>query len=129
MSDRDEFGAFLVGFIVGGLTGAVVALLFAPQSGEETRALIKDKSIELRDKAQQSAEEALERAEAAAADARARADELARKLRERGVEVYTMAWDREQGLYDDVREGGERAVDAVRSKVKKSECEGESTAA
>lgn len=27
MSDRDEFGAFLVGFIVGGLTGAVVALL------------------------------------------------------------------------------------------------------
>ena len=38
MSDRDEFGAFLVGFIVGGLTGAVVSLLFAPQSGEETRA-------------------------------------------------------------------------------------------
>ena len=67
MSDRDEFGAFLVGFIVGGLTGAVVALLFAPQSGEETRALIKDKSIELRDKAQSSAEEALARAEAAAA--------------------------------------------------------------
>ena len=51
MSDRDEFGAFLVGFVVGGLTGAVVALLFAPQSGDETRALIKDKSIELRDKA------------------------------------------------------------------------------
>ena len=36
MSDNnDEFGAFLVGFIVGGLSGAVVALLFAPQSGEE----------------------------------------------------------------------------------------------
>ncbi len=50
-SDRDEFGAFLVGFIVGGLTGAVVSLLFAPQSGEETRALIRDKSIEIRDKA------------------------------------------------------------------------------
>lgn len=84
MSDRDEFGAFLVGFLVGGLSGAVVALLFAPQSGEETRALIKDKSIELRDRAQQSAEEALARAEAAAAEARARADELARQLKERG---------------------------------------------
>ena len=58
MSDRDEFGAFLVGFIVGGLSGAVVALLFAPQSGEETRMLIKDKSIELRDKAQQTADQA-----------------------------------------------------------------------
>ena len=33
MSDRDEFGAFLVGFVVGGLTGAVVARLFAAQSG------------------------------------------------------------------------------------------------
>lgn len=84
MSDRDEFGAFLVGFVVGGLTGAVVALLFAPQSGEETRSLIKDKSIELRDKAQMTAEEALARAEAAAAEARKRAEELTSDLRERG---------------------------------------------
>lgn len=110
MSDRDEFGAFLVGFIVGGLTGAVVALLFAPQSGEETRAMIKDKSIELRDKAQHTAEEALARAEAAAAEARARADELAKQLRERGKEVI-----------EDVRERGKSAVDAVRSKAKKSD--------
>src|SRR5512147_2610281 len=84
MSERDEFGAFLVGFIVGGLSGAIVALLFAPQSGEETRAFINDKSIELRDKAQMTAKEALARAEAAAADARARADELAKQLRDRG---------------------------------------------
>ncbi len=113
MSDRDEFGAFLVGFIVGGLSGAVVALLFAPQSGEETRALIKDKSIELRDKAQQSAEETLARAEATAQEARARADELARQLKERG-----------QVMYDDVRERGKTAVDAVRSRVsKKSDTE------
>ena len=84
MSDRDEFGAFLVGFMVGGLSGAVVALLFAPQSGEETRALIKDKSIELRDRAQVSVEEAIAHAEAAAAEARARADELTKQLRERG---------------------------------------------
>ena len=119
MSDRDEFGAFLVGFIVGGLSGAVVALLFAPQSGEETRALIKDKSIELRDRAQQSAEEALARAEATAQEARARADELARQLKERG-----------QVVYDDVRERGKTAVEAVRSRVsKKSDTESESTAA
>ena len=106
MSDRDEFGAFLVGFIVGGLSGAVVALLFAPQSGEETRALIKDKSIELRDRAQQSAEEALARAEAAAQEARARADELAHQLRERG-----------QVVYDDVRERGKSAVEAGKTAV------------
>ena len=117
MSDRDEFGAFLVGFIVGGLSGAVVALLFAPQSGEETRALIKDKSIELRDKAQISAEEAIARAEAAAADARARADDLARQLRERG-----------QVVVEDVRERGKSAVDAVRSKIKRTDESSETTA-
>jgi gas vesicle protein len=118
MSDRDEFGAFLVGFIVGGLSGAVVALLFAPQSGEETRALIKDKSIELRDRAQMSAEEAIARAEAAAADARARADELAKQLRERG-----------QVMVDDVRERGKSAMEAVRKTTKRSDETSETTAA
>ena len=102
-SDRDEFGAFLVGFIVGGLTGAVVSLLFAPQSGEETRALIRDKSIELRDRASETAEQALARAEAAAADARSRAEELARVARTRAEEVAR-----------DVRSRGENALDAVR---------------
>ena len=119
MSDRDEFGAFLVGFIVGGLTGAVVSLLFAPQSGEETRALIKDKSIELRDKAQVSAEEAIARAEAATAEARARADDLARQLRERSKEVYSDVRDRGQAAIEDVRERGKSVVENVRSKDKK----------
>jgi gas vesicle protein len=107
MSERDEFGAFLVGFIVGGLTGAVVALLFAPQSGEETRALIKDKSIELRDKAQVSAEETLARAEQLASDARARAEELTKEARERAAELAA-----------EVRERSKSAVDAVRKPKK-----------
>jgi gas vesicle protein len=81
MANRDELGVFAIGVLVGGLTAAAVALLFAPQSGEETRALIKEKSIELRDQAQQTADEALARAEAIAADARARADELTRQLK------------------------------------------------
>ena len=123
MSERDEFGAFLVGFIVGGLTGSVVALLFAPQSGEETRAVIRDKSIELRDKAQMSAEEAIARAEAAAAEARARADDLAKQLRERGTEVYGNVRDRGQAVYDDVRDRSKSAVENIRSKVKKDEGE------
>lgn len=128
MSDRDEFGAFLVGFIVGGLSGAVVALLFAPQTGEETRAIIKDKSIELRDRAQISAEEAIARAEAAAADARARADDLARQLRERGQVVVEDVRERGRTAVEDARERGKSAVDAVRSKIKRTDESSESTA-
>ena len=33
MSDKNgDFGAFVSGFLIGGLVGAAVALLFAPQS-------------------------------------------------------------------------------------------------
>jgi len=56
MNDNGQnFLSFLIGFIVGGLIGAAVALLFAPQSGEETRAQIREKSIELRDQASEQA--------------------------------------------------------------------------
>lgn len=123
MSDRDEFGAFLVGFVVGGLTGAVVSLLFAPQSGEETRALIKDKSIELRDKAQVTGEEALARAEALAADARQRAEELTKEARTRATELASEVRERTGQLTNEVRERGKSAIEAVRKTAKKDDGE------
>jgi gas vesicle protein len=96
MTNRDEFGIFAIGFLVGGLTAAVVALLFAPQSGEETRALIKEKSIELRDQAQQTAEEAMARAEAIAKEARTRGDELTRQIL-KGQRLTTEAAETPEG--------------------------------
>lgn len=73
MSDRNGIGMFFVGLLVGALSGAVAALLLAPQSGAETRTLIKDKSIELRDKAQVTAEQA-----------KAKTDEVVRQLKDQG---------------------------------------------
>lgn len=87
MAERDEFGAFLIGFIIGGLAGAVSALLLAPQSGEETRTVLREKAIELRDLASETAEDAYAQAEQAAAEARARAEEFARIARERAEEL------------------------------------------
>lgn len=83
MSDRDEFGAFLVGFVFGGLAGAASALLLAPQSGPETRAIIKEKSIELRDRANETIDDAYIEAEKAAIEARTRFDELAQLTKTR----------------------------------------------
>lgn len=101
MSDQSsEFGAFLSGFIVGGLVGAAVALLMAPQSGEETRVMIRDRSIELKDKAVEAAEDARIRAEAAAEEARMRADEL----KKRGQEIYVEQKGRLESAIDATKE-------------------------
>ena len=86
MSDHDDFGAFLIGFVVGGVAGAVAALLLAPQSGEETRALIKDKSIELRDMATYTAGKARVKVDEFTTDAKPRGKELVDNARSRGKE-------------------------------------------
>ncbi len=56
MSKRENGSLdFLAGFIIGGAIGAVLGILFAPQSGEQTRAQIAERGIELRDELQRQA--------------------------------------------------------------------------
>ena len=111
MSDRDEFGAFLIGFVVGGLTGAVAALLFAPQSGTETRTLIKEKAIEFKDIAGEKVEDAYAKAEAAAIQARSSFDELAKATKEKATEIGQKG----QVVLEEQRE---KIVDAISPKKK-----------
>jgi gas vesicle protein len=89
MSDRDEFGAFLVGFLVGAVSGAVVALLFAPQSGEETRAIIGERSIELRDKAVETSKQYYDQASEVAGKYAGQAEEYATKVVETAKKKVT----------------------------------------
>lgn len=49
----------LTGILVGGLAGAFTMLLLAPQSGEDTRMQIQEKSIELRDRTTGMVEDAM----------------------------------------------------------------------
>ena len=48
---KDNTGSFMVAFVMGALTGAAVALLFAPASGEETREYLGQKAREGKAKA------------------------------------------------------------------------------
>ena len=76
---KKNLGSFITGAFLGSLVGAGVALLYAPQSGEDTRMVIKEKSIELKDKAVETGDELRHKAEEAAA--RKKMKQLERELR------------------------------------------------
>ena len=87
MSENNDFGAFLIGFAVGALTGAVVSLVMAPQSGEETRKLIKEKAIELRDKSAETYEETKLKAEEVYKEATHKAEEFSELTKQKAEEL------------------------------------------
>jgi gas vesicle protein len=107
--NNNDIGAFLTGFVIGGLVGAATALLLAPQSGQETRTLIREKSIELKDKAAETAEQAMARAEAAAAEARTYADEL----RQKGQTIFEEQKHKLEEALASIKKAEKEAVEAV----------------
>jgi gas vesicle protein len=87
---RDEgagAGSILLAFILGAVSGAAVALLYAPASGRETREYLGEKAREGRDKAT----EATERGRQALSQGR---ETLSHAI-ERGREAYQQARARE----------------------------------
>jgi gas vesicle protein len=49
--DDDKTGTILISFLIGGIIGAGVALLLAPQSGKKTRKQILDAADDVREHA------------------------------------------------------------------------------
>ena len=87
---RDEgagAGSVLLAFILGAVSGAAVALLYAPATGKETREFLGEKAREGRDKAAEVAAQAAARGRDVVAQGR---DTLANAI-ERGREAYNQA--------------------------------------
>jgi len=57
---RDTSGSMMVAFVIGALTGAAVALLFAPATGEETRELLGQKARDGKAKAREAVDQGRE---------------------------------------------------------------------
>ncbi|MCA9969843.1 MAG: YtxH domain-containing protein [Anaerolineales bacterium] len=84
MSDNGgDFGAFLAGFVIGGLVGAATALVLAPQSGQETRAQIGERSSSLRSAGEERWQQMRETAESSLSDTRTRVEEVGEQVQER----------------------------------------------
>jgi len=57
---KDNSGGILVAFVIGALTGAAVALLYAPVTGEETREFLGQKAREGKAKAREAMDQGRE---------------------------------------------------------------------
>ena len=80
---RGSFGSLFSGFLIGGLIGAGVALLSAPQSGAETRAMLGDQANQLRDRAMEAASDTRDRAGKAISTARDQANDVISMTKDR----------------------------------------------
>jgi gas vesicle protein len=84
--DDGDAGTVVVAFVLGAITGAAVALLMAPTSGEETRRLLAEKAREGRERAGEAARQG-------------------RDIVNRGKETVTTAIERGREAYQQARGG------------------------
>ena len=82
--DGSGAGSVLLAFILGAVSGAAVALLYAPASGKETRDYLNDKAREGRERAAEAAERS-------------------REVIKQGRETLTTAIDRGREAYQQAR--------------------------
>jgi gas vesicle protein len=91
MSQQDN-GSSVIWFVAGAAIGASIALLYAPQSGEETRRVIGQKAKEGREALAESGRDMMERGRDLYDRGRQMADEASEML-DRGRKIVDRASD------------------------------------
>lgn len=76
-------GSGLAAFVIGGLVGGAIALLYAPQSGRKTRELLMTEGQETADKVMRSIREAQESVLRTIDDAQVRMEAMSEETKER----------------------------------------------
>ncbi|MBE7472827.1 MAG: hypothetical protein DPW09_40305 [Anaerolineae bacterium] len=89
MSKQNSGSLFFVGLMAGGVVGAGLALLLTPQSGEEARGQIKDKSLELKEEVAKSLTEAGQRAQEQVAVWQEKGQEVLEKGKQTATEAIS----------------------------------------
>jgi gas vesicle protein len=130
MSDNNsDLGAFLAGFVIGGLVGAANALILAPQSGSETRTLIADRSKNLITAGEDLIRHYLKTAGEYTQEYRDRAEQAVESTRSRVQEVGGQVQERARIVLDTGKERASQVKDQVSTLVQRGNNEEEPPAA
>ena len=108
MSDERNGGAsgILLSFILGGLTGAALAILFAPRSGKETREILGERIREGRERGRQIRDKVVARSREMLDDAQDFVEEQ-RETLTRKKERLAAAVEAGRQAYKEEKEKGE----------------------
>ena len=90
---RTSAKSVVTGLLIGGLIGAATALLMAPRSGEETRAEIRNKAMEYRDRTKDVVNETMSQAKSKADELKGGVMEKAEDLKRRGKQTAAQGLD------------------------------------
>ena len=88
-------GSVLLAFLLGGVVGAGLAFLVAPQSGEETRRKIKELADDIKDKTNEYINEAKDKATAVADESKGYYDEK-KSLIKAAIDAGKDAYEKEK---------------------------------
>jgi gas vesicle protein len=91
-------GSVLLSFLLGGVVGAGLALLFAPQSGRETRQKIKDLADDVKEKSAEYVHQAKEKAASLVEEGKGYYDEK-KSILKSAVEAGKEAYEKEKEKY------------------------------
>ncbi len=96
--DGYSSGSVLLSFLLGGVVGAGLALLFAPQSGRETRQKIKDLTDDVKEKSAEYVNQAKEKATSLVEEGKGYYDEK-KSILKSAVEAGKEAYEKEKEKY------------------------------
>jgi len=113
----DSISTRLTYLLIGGGIGAVIALLFAPKSGQELRGDLADATRKGIDRSREAAQQLGERAGEYYEQTRERAGELYTQAASKASDLYTQASDKVSEVAQTAREAASRQGSTVAAAI------------